>query len=45
MLARLMKLASRQSAIRDIVVNGLDDADFALVVMAAVLCLVVIGNL
>jgi hypothetical protein len=45
MFARLMKLASWRSGIRDLVVGGIDDSDFALIMIAAVLCLVVIGQL
>jgi hypothetical protein len=45
MLARLLNLASWRSGIRGLVVAGIDAADFALVVVAAVICLVVIGQL
>jgi hypothetical protein len=39
-----MNFASRQSGVRGFVA-GIDNCDFALVVAAAVLCLVVIGQL
>jgi hypothetical protein len=44
MLARLRNLASWRSGIRGFAV-GIDNCDFALVVAAAVLCLVVISQL